>query len=94
MVDKKELSRIIQLAKISVTENEFESLTKDMSNIIKFADEINSAISDNDDFEDINDLSNIFRDDIVEESFSQESILSNANGGKNGFFYLRKYQKK
>lgn len=90
MVDKEELSRIIKLAKISVDEDEFDSLTKDMSDIIKFADEINNAVSDNDDVDNINTLFNVFRDDIVEESFNQESILSNANGGESGFFYLKK----
>ena len=63
-----------------------------MAKIIGFADEISRADVEDDDFDNINGLENVFREDEVENSTDRELILKNANGGKDGVFYVKKYK--
>lgn len=89
-VTKEQIEDIALLAKLNVTEDEIENLTKEMANIIAFADTINSATDAGEDFDNINNLSNKFHEDEVHESYSQDEILKNVNGGEDGFFYIKK----
>ena len=90
MVTKEEILDIAMLSKLSVSENELESLTEEMMNIIKFADTINGFKGEIDEFDNINNLSNVFREDEVLESYPQSEILKNVDGGENGYFPVRK----
>lgn len=92
MVTKKDVLNIAKLSKLLVKESELESLAKDMANIIDFADEINKATTPQDEFDNINGISNALRDDAVCESFDRDSILKNSGGGKNGFFYVKNHK--
>jgi len=57
--------------------NEIELLTKDMDEIIEFANTINMAVSDVEleDFDDINNIVNAFHEDEVVKSYDRELIL-------------------
>lgn len=90
MVTKEEILKIAKLSKLSVTEEELETLTHDMQQIIAFADTINAAVDESDDFDNINQLSNAFREDVVQPSYEQARILQNVDGGEDGFFPVRK----
>ena len=46
---------------------------------------------DSDETPNINGLSNSLRDDEVIESYPQGKILENVDGGKDGYFYIKKY---
>lgn len=92
MVNKEDIVNIAKLSRLFVREDELDGLVKDMSNIISFADEINKVGVPDTEFDNINGLSNVLREDIVEESFNRELILKNVNGGKNGFFYVKNHQ--
>ncbi|HBC29902.1 MAG TPA: Asp-tRNA(Asn)/Glu-tRNA(Gln) amidotransferase subunit GatC [Clostridiales bacterium] len=91
MITKEEVSKIAKLAKLSVDENEIEQLSEDMSRIIEFADSINNVVETADvEFENINNISNAFNEDIVLDSYDRDEILKNREGGENGYFVIRK----
>jgi len=91
MVTRDDIIKIAKLAKLSVEDDEIEALTKDMAEIIKFADTINSAVEDGEleDFDDINNITNAFHEDEILESFDRELILKNRDGGTDGCFLVK-----
>lgn len=89
-ITREEIENIALLSKLNVTEDEIDALTKEMANIIAFADTINSAKDAGVEFDNINNLSNRFHEDEVKASYPQDEILSNVNGGEDGFFYIKK----
>ncbi|HEX3039187.1 MAG TPA: Asp-tRNA(Asn)/Glu-tRNA(Gln) amidotransferase subunit GatC [Caproiciproducens sp.] len=90
MVTHEEILKIAKLAKLSVSADELVRLTKDMNEIIGFADTINAASSETSDFDNINNLSNAFREDVVIPSYEQEEILKNAPNQEDGYFLVKK----
>jgi aspartyl-tRNA(Asn)/glutamyl-tRNA(Gln) amidotransferase subunit C len=91
MVTHEEILKIANLAKLSVTPEELDSLTEDMNKIIGFADTINAASSDKStDFDNINGLSNVLREDSAELSYSRDDILKNAEDSEDGYFVVRR----
>lgn len=90
MVTHEEILKIAKLAKLSVSADELVQLTKDMSEIIGFADTINAVSPENSDFDNINHLSNVFRDDVVAPSFDSGEILKNAPEEEDGYFLVKK----
>lgn len=89
MINIKDIKKLAKLAKISMSENELKQLTQDMIKIISFVDTINESYNNEKDFEDIREMSNVFRDDVVKESFDRDLILSGVNDSENGFFSLK-----
>lgn len=89
MVTREDVENIALLSKLFVPEEELDGLTKSMQEIIDFADTINNAPTSDDNFDDINNLSNVFRDDAVAESFKTEEILSNAPEQAEDHFLVR-----
>ncbi|HHV31816.1 MAG: Asp-tRNA(Asn)/Glu-tRNA(Gln) amidotransferase subunit GatC [Ruminococcaceae bacterium] len=90
MVTHEEIRKIARLAKLSISDDELDRLTKDMSEIIGFADTINAVSPDASDFDNINNLSNAFREDTVVPSYDQEEILKNAPNQEDGYFLVKK----
>lgn len=90
MVNRKEIQKIARLSKLFINEDELDSLTKDMNDIIAFADQINKASFGNEEFDNINQLENVFRKDEVIPSFDRDQILQSANEEEDGFFVIRK----
>ena len=90
MVTKEEIMDIALLSKLHIDDDEIDELTKEMMNIIKFADTINGYDGEVEEFDNINNLSNVFREDVVGESFLQSEILKNVDGGENGYFPVKR----
>lgn len=90
MVTHDEILKIAKLAKLSVSADELVRLTKDMSEIIGFADTINAVSPEVSDFDNINNLSNAFREDVVIPSCNSEAILQNAPDQEDGYFLVKK----
>ncbi|MBQ7128485.1 MAG: Asp-tRNA(Asn)/Glu-tRNA(Gln) amidotransferase subunit GatC [Clostridia bacterium] len=90
MIDKQEIMDIALLSKLHIDETEIDKLTDEMMNIIKFADTINGYDGEVQEFDNINNLSNVFRDDEVKDSYEQSEILKNVDGGENGYFPVKK----
>ena len=82
MISKEEVLKIAKLAKLSVSEDEIEKLTQEMANIIDFADTIATAEIEVTDFDNINNMVNVLREDEVVESYKQEEILKNVEDRK------------
>lgn len=90
MVTHEDVIQIARLAKLSIPQDELDALTKDMVDIIKFADTINNASEEGVEFDNINHLSNVFREDEVVLSYDSEEILCNANDQEDGHFLVKK----
>ncbi|MEE0264680.1 MAG: Asp-tRNA(Asn)/Glu-tRNA(Gln) amidotransferase subunit GatC [Acutalibacteraceae bacterium] len=90
MVSHEEIIQLARLAKLSVTEDELDALTAEMQGIIDFADAINNAPVNTGDFDNINNLSNAFREDVVVESYPTEEILANADSKADDCFLVKK----
>ncbi len=89
-VTKEEILDIALLSKLWVSEEELDKLTEDMAGIIAFADTINAAGETAEEFDNINNLSNVFREDEVVPSYDRDQILKNVNGGENGYFPVKR----
>ena len=90
MISREDIENIALLSKLYVAEEDLDKLTKDMQDIIDFADTINNADVDGGEFDNINNLSNVFREDIVIPSYDQEEILKNAPEQAEDHFLVRK----
>ena len=90
MVTHEEILKIAKLAKLSVSADELVALTKDMSEIIGFADTMSAVSSADSDFDSVNNLSNVFREDVVVPSYDREEILKNAESQDDGYFLVKK----
>lgn len=93
MVTKEEIMKIAILSKLSVGEDEIDKLTEDMSEIISFADTINNAADVESDFDNINNLSNVLREDEVVPSLDRNLILKNAKDSDEGCFMVKNIMK-
>ncbi len=93
MVSKEEIMKIAILSKLFVGEDEIDGLTEDMDKIIAFADTINNASDEGTDFDNINNLSNVLREDEVIPSYDREKILANAKDSDDGCFLVKNIMK-
>ena len=89
-ITREDILQIATLAKLSLDESELEKLTKDMSEMISFADTISAVSTEDSDFDNINGLVNVMREDVVEESFDRDEILRNAESQDEGYFLVKK----
>ncbi|MDE7390709.1 MAG: Asp-tRNA(Asn)/Glu-tRNA(Gln) amidotransferase subunit GatC [Lachnospiraceae bacterium] len=90
MVSHEDVLGIARLCKLYIADDELDSMTKVMDDIIRFADTINNASEEGAEFDNINNLSNAFREDEVVPSYDREEILKNANDVDEGHFLVRK----
>ena len=89
--DKNSTIKLAKLARLSVNDNQLNSLEKDLKSILKFIDQWKEVNT-----EDIDPTSNsldqklILRDDIAENSLSNEDLLKNVPESELGFFVVPK----
>ena len=90
------LDYISKLALLELTEDEKESLTKQLREIIEFFNKLNELNTD--DIEPtthpIEGLKNVFREDIPWKSLSNEEALRNAEYTQDGYFKAPRILKK
>ncbi len=91
MVTKEDIENIAILSKLFVAEDELDDLTKQMQEIVDFADAINNAPDSGEEFDNINNLSNVFREDEVVPSLPCEEILRNAPEQAEDHFLVRNH---
>lgn len=90
-ISKEEIIHMSKLASLKLTEEEIERYTKDMEDILAFANTINQANTD-----DINESIgasenyNVFRKDEVKEFEDKEILLQNAPSSEDGMFHIPK----
>ena len=91
MVTREDIENIAILSKLFVAEDELDRLTKQMQEIVDFADAINNAPDSGEEFDNINNLSNVFREDVVVPSLPSEEILKNAPEQAEDHFLVRNH---
>ena len=89
--DKNSTIKLAKLARLSVNDNQLNSLEKDLKSILKFIDQLKEINT-----EDIDPTSNsldqklILRDDIAENTLSNKDLLKNVPESELGFFVVPK----
>ena len=91
MVTHEEIRAIANLAKLQVPDEELDGLTEDMNEIIAFADTIASVQVEDEAYEDVNGLSNVLREDVVQPGLSAEEVLQNARDCDENSFVVKKH---
>ena len=91
MVTHEEIRAIANLAKLQVPDEELDGLTEDMNEIIAFADTIASVQVEDEAYEDVNGLSNVLREDVVQPGLSAEEVLQNACDRDENSFVVKKH---
>lgn len=90
MVTREDIENIALLSKLFVDESELDSLTEEMQKIVAFADTINTVEVTTGDFDNINNLQNVFRQDEVGTSLPVDEILTNAPEQAEDHFLVRR----
>ncbi len=85
-----DVRQMARLSKLYIDENELDQLTTEMSQIISFADTVNAVANEENDFDNINNLTNVLREDTVIPSLPREEILTNADSQDDGYFLVKK----
>ena len=90
-ITREEIIHIANLAMLNLTEKEIERYTKDMQDILEYAEMINNIDTSNTD-ETIGTIEqkNVFRKDEVKEFGSREILLQNAPSQDEGMFRIPK----
>jgi aspartyl-tRNA(Asn)/glutamyl-tRNA(Gln) amidotransferase subunit C len=87
MLTIEELEYIADVARLSLTDEEKEEMTKSINEMITYFDKLNNMETSNvEPMELITTESNVLREDIVVESYDREIILANASEHRNGYF--------
>lgn len=90
-ITKEQVTHVANLARLNLTEEEKENMTKDMESIITFIDQINQLdISDVNPTAHIIPINNVFREDIVQKSMDRDELIKNAPVKENGCFSVPK----
>lgn len=87
MITGEDVDHIGWLASIKVTEEEKEGFVASFNSVLDYFHQLDEL--DTEDVEPtyrVVDLTNVFREDVVTESISQEESLSNAPRRENGYF--------
>lgn len=91
MISREEVLNLANLSKLYLDESEISDVQKEIEGMIDFVNEINRINANLDESMEQKNLSNAFHEDEVIDSYPQEEILKNVDGGKEGFFYIKKF---
>jgi aspartyl-tRNA(Asn)/glutamyl-tRNA(Gln) amidotransferase subunit C len=89
--DKNSTLKLAKLARLSLNDEQLNSLEKDLTSIVSFIDQLKEINTDK-----IDPTSNslnqdlVLRDDIVENKLSNEDLLRNVPDSELGFFVVPK----
>ncbi len=89
-VTENDVRRIAEYARIGLTEDEVAQMTVDLNNVIETLKPITEYNLEGVEptFHPIGSLSNVMREDVEGESFTQEVALSNAPAQQDGCFLI------
>ena len=81
------IEHVADLARLNLTPQEKEKLTRDMENIVSYVDKLNELDTSNvKPKEHVIPISNVLRKDSVGKSYDRERILANAPSSEDGCF--------
>ncbi|HCC08250.1 MAG TPA: Asp-tRNA(Asn)/Glu-tRNA(Gln) amidotransferase subunit GatB [Clostridiales bacterium] len=89
-ITRKDVLHVSKLAKLYLNDNEVDKFTKNLSDIVNFADRLNGIdVSGVSPTAAILPLQNVFREDKIEKSMDREKILQNAPEKSYGCFWVK-----
>ncbi|HEY5595460.1 MAG TPA: Asp-tRNA(Asn)/Glu-tRNA(Gln) amidotransferase subunit GatC [Nitrospiria bacterium] len=90
-LSKDEVEYVAKLARLTVSEEEKEAFSRQLSEILTYVGKLNELdTSKVEPTSHVLDLSNVFRDDAVRESLSPADVLANAPDRDNNHFRVPK----
>jgi aspartyl-tRNA(Asn)/glutamyl-tRNA(Gln) amidotransferase subunit C len=92
-IDKNEVIHIAKLADLNLSENEIAGYTKDMQEILEYANMINNVNTDSMEETVLVDKEkyNVFRKDEVKEFKNKDLLMENAPSKEDGMFKIPKF---
>lgn len=91
VISKEEIIHIAKLANLNLTEEEIAMYAENMTDILEFAEVVNSLDTDNiKETIGINGEYNVFRKDEVKQDVSKDELLKNAPSQDEGMFRIPK----
>ncbi|MRH44574.1 Asp-tRNA(Asn)/Glu-tRNA(Gln) amidotransferase subunit GatC [Aquibacillus halophilus] len=86
-ISKEQVKHVAHLARLAITDDEVEKMTKQLGDIIKYAELLNDLDTDNvKPTTHVLDLKNVMRKDEPRKWIEKEDALNNAPDKKNGQF--------
>jgi aspartyl-tRNA(Asn)/glutamyl-tRNA(Gln) amidotransferase subunit C len=86
-----EVNHIAKLANLYFSEEEKKKFTEQFNDILSFVEKLNELDTNNvEPLLHVIELENVFRDDVLKESYSTEEILKNAPARRGNFFKVPK----
>lgn len=86
-ITKDNVLHVAGLARLELSEMEVEKYEVELNDVLKFMDKLNELDTDGiEPTAHVLEINNIFREDIVKESFDVEEILSNAPDREDDYF--------
>ena len=91
MITKEQVKHVAKLARLSLTDNEIDLYTNQLSKILDYIDQLNEANT-----EGVEPMTqpiptiNVMREDIVKKQFERQELLKNAQHEEYGFFRVPK----
>jgi aspartyl-tRNA(Asn)/glutamyl-tRNA(Gln) amidotransferase subunit C len=90
-IDKAHVKHIAKLSRLEMTEEEVERFSEQLSSIVGYIEKLNELETESvEPLAHCLEIHNVFREDVVKESFGVESALSNAPQRVNGYFKVPK----
>ena len=88
-ITKSDVLKVAEIAHITLSEDEVNSFTKDLEEMVAFAGQLGEIKGiDSEMEEEEPTLYNVFRKDEVQPSMAKEELLVNAPQEKNGCFFV------
>ena len=86
---KIDVKKLAKLANIFLKKDEEEKIEHQLEDTLKYIESLNNIDTSNiSGTNEVVNLENIFREDVIEPSFTQEEALKNAKKTHNGFFIV------
>ncbi len=90
-ISKEEVLHVAHLARLEFSEEELERFTTELSRILEYMNKLSELdTSSVEPMYHAIELENVFRKDVVRESFTEEEILKNAPRKKESYFVVPK----
>ncbi|MDF2855393.1 MAG: glutamyl-tRNA amidotransferase [Neobacillus sp.] len=84
-ISNKEVKHVANLARLAITDEEVEKMTKELDAIITFAEQLNELDTENvEPTYHVLDMKNVLREDVAQEGLPREEVLKNAPDHQDG----------
>jgi aspartyl-tRNA(Asn)/glutamyl-tRNA(Gln) amidotransferase subunit C len=88
---KRETEEVADLIKIRIKDSELEKYSEQLSTVLDYLDVFEEVdTKDTEITSHVTGLTNVFREDKVEQSLSQQEATKNANKSRNGYIIVKR----